>query len=82
MQAIARPDEPLLVQIGGRLVEGWITEAACPTCGGAAVYMLAYDATCCPECNQWLDILCPDPDCMHCSVRPGRPLTETVDAKR
>jgi hypothetical protein len=75
MPAIARPDEALLVDIGGRLVEGWITEGSCPACGGGAVYMLAYDATCCPDCNRWLDILCPEPECIHCRVRPERPMS-------
>jgi hypothetical protein len=73
MQVIARPDEQLLVEIGGRLVEGWITEGACSTCGGLAVYVLAFDATACAECNRWLDLLCPDSDCVHCRIRPDKP---------
>jgi hypothetical protein len=49
-------------------------ETACPGCGASAVYYLAYDATCCLHCNQWLALHCPDPECDHCQCRPERPL--------
>ena len=77
MQVIARHEEPLVVQVGGRLVEGWVMDPPCAHCGGARLYFLAFDATCCPECNRWLDLLCPDPDCLHCRIRPERPWPET-----
>ena len=73
MQVLVQPREPLVVQVGGGLVEGWTTEPACPTCGGPRVYFMAYDAICCPACDVWLEVLCPDPDCMHCVLRPARP---------
>ena len=46
----------------------------CERCGGPSVYFLAFDATCCPSCNTWLEIRCQDPDCLHCQCRPERPL--------
>jgi hypothetical protein len=73
MPVQVQPQEPLVVQVGGRLVEGWTMKPACPTCGGPRVYFMAYDATCCPVCDVWLEVLCPDPDCMHCRLRPERP---------
>jgi hypothetical protein len=73
MMVEAQAREPLVVQVGRTLVEGWTVDPACPTCGGARVYFMAYDATCCPTCNVWLDVLCPDPGCMHCQLRPDRP---------
>ena len=73
MMVEAHAREPLVVQVGGRVVEGWTVEPSCPTCGGPRVYFMAYDATCCPTCDVWLDVLCPDPDCIHCRLRPERP---------
>jgi hypothetical protein len=66
-------EQPLVVQIGERVVEGWLIEPACPHCAGPRVYFLAFEATCCPSCNRWLELLCPDPDCIHCQVRPAQP---------
>ena len=77
MAVETQPEEPLVVQVGGRLVEGWMMEPACPTCGGKRVYFMAYDATCCPACNVWLEVMCPDPGCLHCELRPERPFTES-----
>jgi hypothetical protein len=65
--------EPLVLEIDGRLVEGWIASVGCPHCGGPTVYYLAYAATCCPACNRWLDLECPDPECAPCRCRPGAP---------
>jgi hypothetical protein len=55
-------------------VEGWLMDPACDQCGGPRMYYLAFDATCCPSCNTWLEILCGEPDCIHCQCRPERPL--------
>jgi hypothetical protein len=73
MQVTARQEEPLVVQVGGRVVEGWLMEPVCASCGGPRVYFMAYDATCCPRCNVWLELNCPDPECIHCRLRPERP---------
>jgi hypothetical protein len=63
-----------LLPAGTGVIEGWRAEVACPTCGGLAVYYLAFDATCCLRCNRWLELHCPDPACDHCRCRPERPL--------
>jgi hypothetical protein len=73
MTPISDTAEALVVRVGDRLVEGWIAPAACAACGGPTVYVLAYDATCCPACNTWAELLCPDPECMHCRCRPQTP---------
>ena len=74
MLVTADSDQPLVLHIGERLVEGWLFDPVCTECGGPRVYFLAFDAICCPSCNTWLEVLCPDPDCMHCQCRPERPL--------
>lgn len=77
MMASAPAEETPVLQVGDRLIEGWLVEPGCPRCGGPAVYFLAYEATCCPSCNEWLELLCPDPDCLHCRCRPRRPWPES-----
>jgi hypothetical protein len=74
MPVAVQPDESTAISVGNQLVEGWIVEPGCPACGGPRLYFLAYEATCCPSCNTWLELLCPDPDCLHCRCRPERPL--------
>lgn len=63
----------LRLPIGGAIIEGWLEAPPCPACGGTAVYYLAYDATCCPQCNRWLELRCASPYCVHCLNRPERP---------
>jgi hypothetical protein len=63
MMITADAEQPLILHVGERLVEGWLM-----------MYYLAFDATCCPSCNTWLEILCGEPDCIHCQCRPERPL--------
>ena len=69
-------EQPTIVAVGDERLEGWLVEPLCPRCGGPRVYYLAYDATCCPTCNVWLDLLCSDPGCIHCRCRPDRPWAE------
>lgn len=79
MQLSSHAGEPLVLRIGDRLVEGRTATPDCPDCGGARVYFLAYDATCCPSCNRWLELLCSEPECIHCLCRPERPFEEALD---
>lgn len=67
------PDQQL-VSVRGRIIEGWVVEAQCLECHEAAVYYVAFDATFCPTCNRWLQLLCDDPDCVHCRCRPEKPI--------
>ena len=73
MSPTVQPDQFPLLRVGGRVIEGWLMEPACPGCSGPRVYFLAFAATCCPSCNVWLELLCPEPDCVHCQSRPARP---------
>lgn len=73
MHVAPHAEEPLVVVVGERLVEGWLLEPGCAVCGGPRVYFLAYDAVCCPTCNVWIELRCPEPDCVHCRSRPDRP---------
>jgi hypothetical protein len=36
-----------------------------------------FDATCCPLCNEWLEVDCGDPSCDFCLNRPTNPLTQS-----
>lgn len=73
--------DSLVLDVGGELVEGWILPPNCPSCDGPRVYFLAYGATCCPTCNLWLELLCPEPDCVHCRCRPATPFPSAVSRK-
>lgn len=73
MQVTTHPDEPLLLAVGGGLVEGWLLQPACRACGSPRIFVLAYSAICCPRCNEWQELSCPDPGCWHCRCRPDRP---------
>ena len=63
-----------LVMMGAVRLEGWIEEPPCPQCRSPRIYWAAYDGTFCPACNRWLELRCPDPDCVACRVRPAVPL--------
>ncbi len=63
------------VSVDGELVQGWIAEGlACPTCNATTIYHEGADAHFCPECNEWLERACSDPECDYCSQRPLHPL--------
>ncbi len=63
-----------LVMVGSLRLEGWLEEPPCPACGAPRIYWVAYDATFCAECNRWLELRCPEPDCDVCRIRPATPL--------
>lgn len=67
------PYEPV-VEIEGLMLEGWIAQASCTACHGQLVHYIVFDALCCPSCNTWAAVLCDDPGCLFCRVRPERPL--------
>lgn len=73
MPTTREPGESLVLEVNGRMVEGWVASQRCPHCGGESIYYLAFAATCCPSCNRWLAVECPDPDCVHCRCRPAAP---------
>lgn len=73
MHLTADPIQPL-VQLGGVIIEGWLADLRCGSCGGTGVYYLAHLASFCPTCNVWLEVHCNEPDCEVCRCRPARPL--------
>lgn len=64
-----------LVVVGPLRIEGWLEEPPCPVCRGPRIYWAAYDATFCPQCNEWLELRCRDPLCDSCRLRPEVPLS-------
>lgn len=50
----------------------------CPHCGRARKYSYIHDAFYCDskECNKWLEGICDDLECVHCSERPRNPKPE------
>jgi hypothetical protein len=42
------------------------------------VHYVVFDALFCPTCNYWAAVLCDDPACVYCRVRPSRPLEEAA----
>lgn len=66
------------VRIDGLRIEGWMTQASCVTCHGPLVHYVVFDALFCPQCNRWATVMCDDPSCMYCRVRPARPLREAA----
>lgn len=67
------PTGEFLIQVNGVQIEGWKTSACCIACHGSLVHYLVFDALFCPQCNTWAVVLCDDPGCMYCRVRPVRP---------
>lgn len=67
-------DENSDVHIGGLEIFGFITDRLCDTCKSKLVYIDKYDAIFCPQCNEWTEIKCKDPECDNCKSRPERPL--------
>lgn len=62
------------LEVDGLQLEGWVAAASCTRCHGALIYYVVFDALFCPQCNEWTAVLCDDPACMYCRVRPERPL--------
>ncbi|WP_195636944.1 toxin-antitoxin system protein [Enterocloster bolteae] len=50
----------------------------CECCNQPLVLIFRYDAVCCPQCNQWIDEKCGDPDCCFCGSRPDTPAESLI----
>ena len=46
------------------------TSFSCQECGGKILYFCKYDANFCPQCNNWTEKKCTDPNCEFCKDRP------------
>jgi hypothetical protein len=66
---------PDRLEVAGLQFEGWLAAASCTRCHGPLIYYVVFDALFCADCNEWTAILCDDPGCMYCRVRPRRPRT-------
>ena len=42
-------------------------------CGEWKLYSEEYDAHYCGKCNEWLEDICTDRECLFCNTRPLRP---------
>ena len=63
------------VSVAGEVVQGWIAEGSvCQECNATLIYNERFDSHFCPECNEWCERACSDPECDFCSARPPRPL--------
>ncbi|MDD4564211.1 MAG: hypothetical protein PHE79_01800 [Eubacteriales bacterium] len=62
------------VTIDGIRIEGFISDDRCKVCNQNLILYKKYDALFCPECNQWAESKCSDPDCVYCRNRPDKPL--------
>lgn len=51
-----------------------LKEEVCPKCGTDKTYNKEYDSYYCQPCNEWLDDICTDRDCVYCNSRPARPV--------
>lgn len=47
---------------------------SCSDCKFNLVYYEDFDAYFCPQCNNWTESKCSDPDCTCCPNRPEKPL--------
>lgn len=67
------------VSVDGEVVQGWVADgSACPKCNATKIYHEGFDAHFCPECNEWQEPACSDPECDYCSQRPAHPLQEVL----
>lgn len=42
-------------------------------CGHKIKYDWRYDVNFCPECDEWIEKNCLDPNCSYCNNRPLKP---------
>ena len=49
------------------------TVAVHERCLGELLYCDIHDAYFCPNCDEWIESSCGDPECEHCPTRAARP---------
>jgi len=57
-----------------------IIQTKCPNCNSPRLYSKEYDTYYCESCNEWLEDICTDRDCVYCNSRPTTP-KEVYDTK-
>ena len=50
-----------------------LNKEVCPKCGVDKTYSKKYDSYYCQPCNEWLDDICNDRECLFCRTRPVTP---------
>lgn len=50
-----------------------LNDNTCPKCGTGKTYSADYDAYYCESCNEWLEDICNDRECLFCKTRPATP---------
>lgn len=60
---------------------GTYTSNQCKICNSLLLFVFSHDALCCPNCNEWIDQKCEDPDCVFCSTRPDTPAESLISEK-
>ncbi len=58
-----------------------VVRGNCEHCSSVILYFYKYDAFICPECNEWLEKGCNDPECMFCANRPDTPLEAILESR-
>ena len=50
-----------------------LNDFKCKTCDTVKSYSGEYDSYYCKSCNEWLEDICTDRDCLYCNTRPDKP---------
>jgi hypothetical protein len=50
-----------------------LNDFKCKTCDTVKSYSTEYDSYYCESCNEWLEDICTDRDCLYCNTRPHKP---------
>ncbi len=74
MVTVVEDESRSTVTIDGQIIDGFVDDKTCATCGTRRVYYHSFDAYFCAACNAWLEALCSDRSCSYCQNRPATPL--------
>ena len=50
-----------------------LNDLKCPRCGEPKSYTADFDSFYCKPCNEWLEDICNDRECLFCRTRPVKP---------
>lgn len=60
------------------LSDGEKTSQVCDKCGQNLYLSYIYDALYCPNCNEWKEEACDNPNCEYCAGRPLKPMNTSI----
>ena len=55
-----------------------LNEHLCPKCKTVKSYAKEYDSYFCKTCNEWLEDICTDRECLFCRTRPLKPNEQSI----